>query len=165
MDTKSSKNRENTIVSFLEKWAFRKVIAVVLMIMMGIVVIFSAVDLGVSIVEEIMVVSPIGLISVDHLPTLLGLFLWVLIGVELLDSVRMYLREHAVHVETVLSVGMIAISNKVIVTDIHEISALTLIGLATILTALSIGYFLVRKSHGKPDIYEIRNAAADKEEH
>ena len=121
------------------------------MTMMGVVVIFSAIDLGFSIVREILT-PPVGMIGVDHLPDVLGLFLWVLIAVELFDSVRMYLREHAVHVETVLSVGMIAIANKVIVTDLKEVSGLSLLGEAAVLAALCGGYFLVRKSHAKKEI-------------
>jgi uncharacterized membrane protein (DUF373 family) len=118
------------------------------MVMMGVVVFFSMIDLGCSIIEEIKG-PPVGVIGVARLPDLLGLFLWVLIALEFHDSVRMYLREHAVHVETVLSVGMIAIANKVIVTDLHEISGLTLVGEAAVLAALCSGYFLVRKSHAK----------------
>ncbi len=133
-----------------EKYAFRKIVAVVLMIMMGVVVVFSAIDLGFSIAREIMA-PPVGMIGVDRLPDLLGLFLWVLIGLELHDSVRMYLREHAVHVETVLSVGMIAVANHVIVTDTREISGLVLVGEAAIIAALAIGYYLVRKSHARPE--------------
>ena len=120
------------------------------MLMMGVVVLFSMIDLGFSIVGEIMA-PPVGMIGVARLPDLLGLFLWLLIGLELHDSIRMYLREHAVHVETVLSVGMIAIANKVIVTDLHEISGLTLVGEAAVLAALCSGYFLVRKSHAKAE--------------
>lgn len=134
-----------------EKYAFRKIVAVVLMIMMSVVVVFSTVDLGFSIVREIMA-PPVGMIGVDRLPDLLGLFLWVLIGLELHDSVRMYLREHAVHVETVLSVGMIAVANHVIVTDTKSALGLTLIGEAAIIVALAIGYFLVRKSHTKSEM-------------
>ena len=131
-----------------EKLTFRKICAVILMVMMGVVVFFSMIDLGCSIIDEIKA-PPVGMIGIDRLPDILGLFLWVLIGLELHDSVRMYLREHAVHVETVLSVGMIAIANKVIVTDLHEISGLTLVGEAAVLAALCSGYFLVRKSHAK----------------
>ena len=59
---------------FLRKYAFRKLIAVVLMVMMGVVVVFSTIDLGCSIVREILA-PPVGMIGVDRLPDLLGLFL------------------------------------------------------------------------------------------
>lgn len=157
--------KEEARSRLLEKYAFRKVVAVVLMVMMGVVVVFSAIDLASSIVREILA-PPVGMIGVDRLPDILGLFLWVLIALELHDSVRMYLREHAVHVETVLSVGMIAIANKVIVTNLTETSGLTLLGEASVIAALAIGYYLVRKSHSRrePAAHENQGKSAGDEE-
>ena len=73
------------------------------------------------------------------------MFLLVLIGVELLETVKMYLTQKTVHVEVVYTVAMIAIARKVIILDIKEVSGLTLIGIATIIVALSSGYYLLTK--------------------
>ena len=57
------------------------------------------------------------------------MFLLVLIGVELLETVKMYLAKKTVHVEVVFTVAMIAIARKVIILDVKELFSLTLIGI------------------------------------
>ncbi len=89
---------------------------------------------------------PVFLLDIDELLEVFGMFLLVLIGVELLETVKMYLTKKTVHVEVVFTVAMIAIARKVIILDINEVSSLTLIGIGTIIIALSTGYyFLTRK--------------------
>jgi len=90
---------------------------------------------------------PIILLEVGELLNIFGLFLLILIGVELLETVKMYFREHVVHVEVVFMVALIAIARKVIILDLEKYSYLALIGIALIILALSVGYYLVRKSH------------------
>jgi uncharacterized membrane protein (DUF373 family) len=114
--------------------------------MMGIVVSFSVVTLGLSIFKEISSTRA-GLIDIARLPSIFGLFLWVMIGIELYDALKMYMVDDEVHVETVLTIGIIAISNHIIATDLIECPATTLLAISAILVALSIGYFLVKKCH------------------
>ena len=47
----------------------------------------------------------------------LGAFLLVLIGVELLDTIKAYFRENAIHVEIVVLLAIIAVARKVILLD------------------------------------------------
>jgi len=74
-----------------------------------------------------------------------GLFLLVLLGIELISTLRTYLTENEVHVEVVFVVALIAIARKVIILDVKELSSLTLIGIASIIIALSLGYFFIKK--------------------
>jgi uncharacterized membrane protein (DUF373 family) len=127
-------------------WSFKKIVATVLMVMMGFLVVFSIVALGLSIVEEISS-SHSGLIDIERLPSIFGLFLWVMVGIELFEAVKMYTLDHAVHVETILIVGIIAISNHIIATDLIVAPPINLFAMSAILVALSSGYFLVKKSH------------------
>ena len=48
---------------------------------------------------------------------LLGAFLLVLIGVELLDTIKAYFHENAIHVEIVVLLAIIAVARKVILID------------------------------------------------
>jgi uncharacterized membrane protein (DUF373 family) len=75
----------------------------------------------------------------------LGGFLVILLGLELLETVRVYNREHHVKLEVVLVVAMIAVSRHIIQLDYHEASAPALLGAAAILLALVTGYFLVKR--------------------
>jgi uncharacterized membrane protein (DUF373 family) len=115
-----------------------------LVVMMVIVVCLATIDLAWLLLKDILT-PPKLLLEIDELLDIFGLFLLVLIGVELMESIRIYREQKSVHVEVVMTVAMIAIARKVIILDIKEISSLTLLGIAAIIAALSIGYFLIRK--------------------
>lgn len=127
-------------MKYLEK--VEKVIVLSLLLMMLSVVLLSTIELGWIIITDI-ISPPIFLLDIDELLEIFGMFLLVLIGIELLETVKMYLTQKTVHVEVVFTVAMIAIARKVIILDIEKVSSLTLIGIATIIIALSIGYYLL----------------------
>jgi uncharacterized membrane protein (DUF373 family) len=76
----------------------------------------------------------------------LGGFLVILLGLELMETVRIYSNEHRVRLETVLIVAMIAIGRHIIQLEYKDVSGSTLIGIAAIVVALAGGYFLIRKT-------------------
>lgn len=88
------------------------------------------------------------LINLDNLLNVFGVFLLVLIGIELLDTIKVYFREHVIHVEVVMLVAIIALSRKIIVMDYDKYSGFETIGIAAIIIALSGGYFLIKKTGG-----------------
>jgi len=125
---------------------FERVIAFALIAMMTLVLMLSTVELGWIIIKDI-VTPPIFLLEIDELLEIFGLFMLVLIGIELLETIaKTYLEEGAIRVEVVLLVAIIAIARKVIILDVKELSSLTLIGMATIIIALAGGYFLLKRS-------------------
>jgi uncharacterized membrane protein (DUF373 family) len=121
-----------------------RVIVLSLLVMMVAVVFLSTVELGWIITKDI-ITPPVFLLDIDELLDIFGMFLLVLIGVELLETVKMYLTQKTVHVEVVFTVAMIAIARKVIILDIKEVPSLTLIGIGTIIVALSAGYYLIAR--------------------
>jgi uncharacterized membrane protein (DUF373 family) len=130
-------------MKYLEK--IEQVIVLSLLVMMVSVVLLSTIELGWLIVTDI-ITPPIFFLEIDELLDIFGMFLLVLIGVELLETVKMYLTSKSVHVEVVFIVAMIAIARKVIILDVKELSSLTLIGIGVIIFALSAGYYLVRRN-------------------
>jgi len=76
----------------------------------------------------------------------LGLFLTVLIALELIETVEVYFRKHSIHVEIVVLVATIALARKVILLDLSKYSAATLFALAALIMALGVTYFLVRRA-------------------
>jgi len=72
--------------------------------------------------------------------------LLVLLGLELLDTVKVYFREHNVRVEVILLVGLIAMGRHVLEIDLHYIEPLILFGFSGLLLALSLSYFLVKRA-------------------
>jgi uncharacterized membrane protein (DUF373 family) len=122
-----------------------RAIVVLLLVMMLLVLILTIVDLGWVIVKDI-ISPPLFLLNVSELLEVFGMFLLVLIGVELLETVKMYLIENTVHVKVVFTVAMIAIARKVIILNIKEVSSLTLIGIGAIIVALSAGYYFLGRN-------------------
>lgn len=133
---------------FVDKISLVKhIIIASLVVMMTLVLFFATLDLGWILVRDLLVNEPFLLLSVNDLMELFGLFLLVLIGIELLDTiVRTFLMEKTIHVEIVVSVGIIAMARKIIILDLKELPALTLIGMAATIFGLCAGYYLLRKS-------------------
>ena len=121
-----------------------RVVVVTLLVMMALVVCLSTVELGWFIIKDV-ITPPIFLLEIDELLDIFGMFLLVLIGVELLETVKMYLTKKTLHVEVVFMVAMIAIARKVIILDINELPSLTLIGIGAIIISLSVGYYLLTR--------------------
>lgn len=72
--------------------------------------------------------------------------LLVLLGLELLDTVKVYFQEHNIRVELVLLVGLIAMGRHVLEIDLHHIDPLILFGFSSLILALAASYFLVKRA-------------------
>lgn len=72
--------------------------------------------------------------------------LLVLLGLELLDTVKVYFWEHRVRVEVILLVGLIAMGRHVLEIDLHEVNPSTMFGFSSLILALAISYFFVRRA-------------------
>lgn len=85
----------------------------------------------------------------DLLPAMQQSFAGILIvvlGLELLETLKNYFTEHHVRVEVILVVAIIAIGRHVIKTDFEHTPATVDLGLAALIVALVVGYFLVKKA-------------------
>jgi uncharacterized membrane protein (DUF373 family) len=119
--------------------------------MLVVVLIFSTIHLGVLVAEEIMA-PPRFLIRVQGLLEIFGYFLLVLIGVELIETLKAYLKEDTLHLRVVLEVALIAMARKVIIEEPNVVPSLTLFGIAALILALGIASYIERQakdnSHG-----------------
>lgn len=131
--------------AFLKK--FERIIVLSLITMMVIVVALATVELGWIIFRDIFT-PPIILLEISELLEIFGFFLLVLIGIELLETIKAYLLTNVIHVEIVLEVALIAIARKVIILDIDKYEGLTLVGIAALIAAVALA-FLVIKRHVK----------------
>jgi uncharacterized membrane protein (DUF373 family) len=80
---------------------------------------------------------------------LFGLFLNVLIALEILENITAYLRKHVIQVELVIVTSLIAVARKIIILDLEKKSSSDLIALAVAVFSLSIGYAIVRYMNKK----------------
>ena len=124
---------------------FQKIIILVLVVLMAVVLLLSTVELAWVIIKDA-ITPPILILEIDELLEIFGLFMLVLIGIELLDTIaKTYMAESVDHAQIVMAVAIIAIARKVIILDVKDLSGLALVGIAAIILALSIGYYLIKK--------------------
>jgi len=117
-----------------------------LMVMMAIILALATIDLAWTIIRDVLT-PPHFIVSVEQLLDLFGLFMLVIIGIELLETImKTYLTQGTPHYEVVLSVAIIAIARKVIILDVKETSSMSLIGIAAIIGSLTVGYYFMKKA-------------------
>ena len=89
---------------------------------------------------------PVGLLENHELMEVLGIFLLVLIAVELLDTMKAYIAENVIHVEIIVLLAIIAISRKVILLNPADTDGVELIGTGIIIIGLAAAYYMIRKA-------------------
>jgi uncharacterized membrane protein (DUF373 family) len=78
---------------------------------------------------------------------LFGLFLNVLIALEILENVAAYLKNNIIQVELVLVTSLIAVSRKIIILDLEKKDSNDLIALSIAVFSLSLSYMMIRFAH------------------
>jgi uncharacterized membrane protein (DUF373 family) len=124
---------------------YEALILTVLAVMMAAVVLFATVELGWLLLNHIMS-PPFGLIKMGQLIDVFGMFLLVLIGIELLDTVLLYHKERVVRVEVAVIVALLAIARKVIILNYKTLTSFTLLEVGAAVLALGVAYYLLRVS-------------------
>jgi uncharacterized membrane protein (DUF373 family) len=130
----------NTLARQLER-----IIIHTLIVMMAGILILATIELGYYLVKTILN-SDYLLIDLNDLMDLFGVFMLVLIGIELLDTIKVYLRHNVVHVEVVVLVAIIAMARKVVALKIEELSGTHIIGIGVLIISLALAYYLIRKA-------------------
>jgi uncharacterized membrane protein (DUF373 family) len=72
--------------------------------------------------------------------------LLIVLGLELLETLRVYFTHHRVRLEIILVVAIIAIGRHVINLDFEHLTGAMVAGIAALIVALTGGYYLVRKA-------------------
>lgn len=125
--------------------AIEKAIISVLVVLMVIVLVLAVYELGWLLVSDILS-PPFLLLDISELLELFGFFLLVLIGIELLETIKTYFAERVVHVEVVADVALIAIARKVVILDVKDYEPLQLVGIALIIAALAGTHWVIKRA-------------------
>lgn len=144
---RATEQRRSYLEALLTK--VQKLTVIVLAGMLAVVVVLSTLHLGVLIAEEVWA-PPRFLIRVQGLLEIFGYFLLVLIGVELLETLKAYMRKDVIHVRVVLEVALIAMARKVIIEEPNTVPSLTLLGIAALILALAIAFYFERQAKREP---------------
>ncbi|MBN2242057.1 MAG: phosphate-starvation-inducible PsiE family protein [Acidobacteria bacterium] len=123
---------------------FEKVIVMSLVCLMIVTVALATAELAYILVKDI-IAHQRYLLGINELLEIFGMFLLVLLGLELLETIKAYLIEHAIHVEIVMVVALIAVARKVIILDVKTMDAISLFAIGLIILTLSVGYYLISR--------------------
>jgi len=125
---------------------FEKIMYIALIILLGGVILFSIAELVWILYEGLLLTTAYRLDN-HELLEVFGFFLLVVIGIELLDTLKAYLRENVIHVEIVILVAVIAIARKVIILDPEFADGLLMTGMGIIVIGLGIAYYLIKRAN------------------
>lgn len=137
------------------------VIAVILMILVVVIVIVFA--LVGTLYDLIFDPTPFRWEKEDFL-NFFSYLLLAIIGLELLDTVSVLLKEARIHVETVLLVAITAVARELIVFNYESAQGAILAGIAAIMGALAAAYYVVRKAEARKNAEEAKDAGPGKAE-
>ncbi|MDZ8185530.1 MAG: phosphate-starvation-inducible PsiE family protein [Nostoc sp. ChiSLP02] len=116
----------------------------ILSLFMVVIILVAIADLSVFIFKELFT-DPYGKFSTT-LYQIFGLFLNILIALEILENITAYLQKHVFQVELVIATSLIAVARKIIILDLEKVEGIDIMGLGTAILALSVSYLIIRFS-------------------
>lgn len=75
-----------------------------------------------------------------------GLFFSILLTLEIIQTVRVFSKDHEVKIRIIMLVGLIAVTRKILMMDMTEAKPMEEFSVAALVVALALGYFLVSRS-------------------
>jgi uncharacterized membrane protein (DUF373 family) len=120
-------------------------VTVALIAMLCAVTVLATVELGWTLARDI-ASPPVLFPGIDKLLDVFGKVLLVLIGIELLETMRAFVTRGVVRAEVVLTVAMIAMARKIIIIELDHVSATSMFGVAALVASLSLAYRVLGRS-------------------
>ncbi len=114
-------------------------VTLVLIVLLGVIVALATLEVGFTLAKDI-ISPPVLFPGIDRLLDIFGKVLLVVLGIELLETLRSFANEGRVRAEIVLTVAVIALARKIILIEPEHASAVVLFGDAALLAALAVAY-------------------------
>lgn len=115
-----------------------------LAIMMVFVIVMGVVDVALTLYQKLLT-PPVYILTISDMLAAFAAFMAVLIAIEIFINITIYLRDDVIHVKIVMATALMAIARKVIILDLEQTEPAYLFGIASVVIAVSIGYWLVVK--------------------
>ena len=123
---------------------FERLIAKILSASLIVVIFVSIVDLIKYLYSDLFGQHPIGFFGTT-LIEVFGLFLNILIAMELLENISGYLKRNVIQVELVIVTSIIAVARKIIIFDFNKYSEMQLGAFVVATLGLSASYWLLKQ--------------------
>lgn len=142
--------RDDNFLGFLG--SMESLVSKVLSVAMVLVILVSVYDLTIFLFRDFLLpeisTPDFGRFGVS-LFKIFGLFLNVLIALEILENITAYLKKHVIQVELVIVTSLIAVARKIIILDLEKTTAADLIGLSLAIFALAGSYWVIKRVNHK----------------
>ncbi len=115
-----------------------------LAVLMAAVICLGVIDVAYVLFQKLMA-PPFLVLNISDILATFGAFMAVLIAIEIFVNINLYLREDVIHVRIVMATALMAIARKVIILDMQELTEAQVIAVASVVLAMSVGYWLVNK--------------------
>jgi uncharacterized membrane protein (DUF373 family) len=129
---------------------FEKGIYYILMMLLAAVIFIGVIELIIIFIMALLTDLSYRLTNHEILQ-IFGYFLLILIGIELLETIKAYLIKNEIHVEIIILVAVIAVARKIILLDpfvegAEALSSTVMMALGVVIISLAASYYLVKKS-------------------
>lgn len=130
---------------------FEKYITYILMVVGMLFVIYQLLDLIYEFVKLIRL--SIGerkfVIHQEGTP-IAALFFGILLTLEIIETLKVFSREHVIKIRIILLVGLIAVTRKILMMDMTHAEPVAELAVAGLVIALALSYYLVSRSGSFP---------------
>jgi uncharacterized membrane protein (DUF373 family) len=140
---------EDPLISGLHR--IIRIVVKLLAILMVLVIIWGIGDV-VYVLYQRLNAPPFLLLDINDIFETFGAFMAVLIAIEIFINIRLYLGSNVLSVQLVIATALMAIARKVIVLDFDDVTPDYILGIAAVVLALGITYWLLAKK--KQDLRE-----------
>ncbi|WP_407355721.1 phosphate-starvation-inducible PsiE family protein [Methanolobus sp. WCC5] len=114
-------------------------------VMMALVILSSTLEVAWT-VFNYMLTAPFFFIGLDRLLDIFSLFFLIIIGIGLLETIKMIIVESSMNVDFIILVGVTAIIRRVMIIDLQNTDPLFLVGMGVLTVALAATYYLINSS-------------------
>ncbi len=116
-------------------------VSLVLCGMLCLIVVLATVELGVLLVRDL-AAPPVLFPGIDKLLDLFSQVLLVVMGLELIETMRVFATEGVARVEVVISVAAIALARRIVVLEPGHAPTSTYFAIAALFASLSLAYLV-----------------------
>lgn len=113
-----------------------------LAVLMTLVIVWGVADV-VYVLYQQLLEPPFMLLTVSDILLVFGSFMAVLIAIEIFVNITVYIKRDALPIKMVIATALMAVARKVIMLDFKNLEWPYLIGIAAVILALGLTYWLI----------------------
>lgn len=131
---------------------FEKYVSYILIIIAMLFVCYQTIELAIDFTAKILqdIKHQTAVVEQKGKP-ILSTFFTILLTLEVIQTIKVFSNNHSEKLKVILIVGLIAVTRKILIFDMEEVSPITEFAIAALIISLSVGYFLANKAEKPGD--------------